>query len=312
MTTTGVLVVGGGPAGLSAAIAAAGHGAATLLVDEGQMPGGQLTYRLADGARETGARLRAEASRAGVTIESRAVVWGLFAGSVAAISQNRESRNVHFERVILATGSTDRVVSFAGSSLPGVFTVRALQILMHRHRVLVGQRFAVIGGDANEICMDIEASGGTIVVRDAGDRPERLTASGTGGVERLTIDGVEYDVDAIALAFGHVPDPRLAIMAECAVEPGATPGAFVPWRDESLRTTNPPIFAAGDICGSGTITSMVAEGRLAGIGAAASLGLVSKEDLEAEQRRFAEEAPERLRAAEAGQFVQFAGQGEWR
>jgi NADPH-dependent 2,4-dienoyl-CoA reductase/sulfur reductase-like enzyme len=306
----GVLVVGGGPAGLSAAIAAASRGADVRLIDENPAPGGQLTYRLAEDARSVGAGLLAEAAKAGVVVESNAVVWGLFAGNEAAISRGGESRRLVFERAILATGSTDRVASFEGSALPGVLTTRALQILMHRHRVLPGRRVAVIGSEGDEICRDVEMSGGEIVVRDRSDKPNEVNASGANGIEKIAIAGIEHAVDLIVLAFGKVPDPRLAIMAECAVMPGEGAGDYVPVRDETLRTTNPAIFAAGEIAGAAGIAVSIAEGRLAGIGAAASLGLSSSEDLEAEQRRFAEAVSSRVPASAAAKFVQFAGQGE--
>jgi sarcosine oxidase subunit alpha len=309
--SAGILVVGGGPAGLSAATAAASHGADVLLIDENQAPGGQLTYRLAENARSVGAQLLVEAGNAGVVIESNSVVWGLFAGNEATVSRSGESKRIAFERAILATGSTDRVASFAGCSLPGVFTTRALQILMHRHRVLPGQRIAVIGTEGDEICRDIEMSGGEIVVRDAGDDPDSISAVGANGVERLTVAGTEHEVDLIVLAFGNIPDPRLAIMAECAVVPGEAPGDYIPVRNDSSRTTNPAIFAAGEIAGAAGVAASIAEGRLAGIGAAASLGLISNDELEAERRRFAAAAPGRVRTTDAATFVQFAGQGEW-
>ena len=309
--SAGILVVGGGPAGLSAAIAAARCGADVRLIDENPAPGGQLTYRLAENARSIGAQLLGEANNAGVVIESNAVVWGLFAGNEAAVSHDGESRRLAFDRAILATGSTDRATSFAGSTMPGVFTVRALQILMHRHRVLPGRSVAVIGRESDEIRRDVEMSGGEIVVCDPGGNLDAISAAGANGVERLSIDGIEHEVDLIVLAFGKVPDPRLAIMAECAVVPGGAPGDYLPVRDEEMRTTNPAIFAAGEIAGPASIDVLSAEGRLAGISAAASLGLVASDELAAEQLRFAAAAPTRARMNEAANFVQFAGQGAW-
>jgi thioredoxin reductase len=309
--TVGILVVGGGPAGLSAAIAAASCGADVRLVDENSAPGGQLTYRLAENARSVGAQLLTQAENVGVVIESNAVAWGLFAGNEAAVSRGGESRRLAFDRAILATGSTDRARSFAGSTLPGVFTVRALQILMHRHRVLPGRSVAVIGRESDEIRRDVEMSGGEVVVCDPGDDLDSISAAGANGVERLSIYGIEHEVDLIVLAFGKVPDPRLAIMAECAVVPGAAQGDYLPVRDDAMRTTNPAIFAAGEIAGPASIDVLIAEGRLAGIAAAASLGLVASDELAAEQRRFAAVAPTRVRVNEAAKFVQFAGQEDW-
>lgn len=306
-----ILVAGGGPAGLSAAIAAARAGANVVLVDEGLEPGGQLSYRLAENAQSTRSRLLVEAAAAGVTVESNAVVWGVFAGDAATISRNGESRRVSYERLILATGSTDKAMSFAGNTLPGVLTTRALQILMHRHRVLPGKRFAVIGEHGDEIARDIEMSGGEVVARDSGSDPKRLIAHGERGVESLSIDGERHNVDVIVLALGKLPDPRLAVMAECAVVCDPVTSGYIPIRDRDLGTTNQHIFAAGEIAGAASIEVSLLEGRLAGLAAAASLGLATAVDIEQARRELEHAAPERQRAAEAASFVQFAGQEQW-
>jgi NADPH-dependent 2,4-dienoyl-CoA reductase/sulfur reductase-like enzyme len=309
--TTSILIAGAGPAGLSAAIAAAGAGARVLVVDEGIEPGGQLGYRLADDAPATRSRLLKEAAAAGVEIESSAVVWGVFAGDEATISRNGESRRVSHERLILATGSTDRAMSFSGSTLPGVLTARALQILMHRHRVLPGKRFAVLGAHGDEIAHDIGFSGGTVVVRDPGANPERLVARGERGVESLSIDGQRHEVDAIVLALGTLPDPRLAVMAECAIVCDPATGGYTPIRDRDLRTTNGHTFAAGEIAGAAGIKISMLEGRLAGLAAAASLGLVADAEVERARRELATIAPGRVQTDDVRSFVQFAGQEQW-
>jgi thioredoxin reductase len=308
---TSILIAGGGPAGLSAAITAASAGADVLLVDEGVEPGGQLGYRLADDAPATRSRLLTEAATAGVEIESSAVVWGVFAGDEATISRNSESRRVSYERLILATGSTDKAMSFSGSTLPGVLATRALQILMHRHRVLPGRRFAVIGEHGDEIARDIRLSGGTVVVRDSGANPERLVARGERGVESLSIDGQRHEVDVIVLALGVLPDPRLAVMAECAIVCDPVTGGYIPIRDRDLRTTSDHIFAAGNIAGAAGVEISMLEGRLAGLAAAASLDLVSDAEVEQARRELAAVAPGRVQTEDVRSFVQFAGQEQW-
>ena len=122
-----ILVVGAGPAGLSAAIAAASAGANVLLVDENEEPGGQLDYRITDEARSLRARLLAELATSSARVESRAVAWSVFVNGGAAISNDGVSSLVGFDRLILATGSTDRNASFSGGTLPGVLTARAAQ-----------------------------------------------------------------------------------------------------------------------------------------------------------------------------------------
>ncbi len=58
-------------------------------------------------------------------------------------------------------------------------------------------------------------------------------------------------------------------------------GGLVPLVDDYLRSPIAGLFVAGDAAGVGSIAAVVAEGRLAGIAAAASLGLASDEDVAA-------------------------------
>ena len=156
MRRTSLAVVGAGPAGLSAAVTAARAGVTTVVIDEQDDPGGQLRYRLAEIEPEAGvapvrpARLReqllSEATALGVDIQSRTVAWGLFDDHVLGLAGAGASSLLAADIIIIATGSTDRPWPFAGGSLPGVFSARAIQILLHCHRVRPGDRFAIIGG----------------------------------------------------------------------------------------------------------------------------------------------------------------------
>jgi hypothetical protein len=87
-----VLVVGAGPAGLSAATAAAEAGASVIVLDERSAAGGQYAKPLAPSHRDampdaqalTGHALRARAAAARVTIHQKATVWGGFAADEVA------------------------------------------------------------------------------------------------------------------------------------------------------------------------------------------------------------------------------------
>jgi thioredoxin reductase len=288
-----VAVVGGGPAGLTAAIAAARSGARVVLLDENRSLGGQLRYRIAelpelDSSSNRPPRLAkaliGEARDAGVDLRPGTVAWGLFADRVLAVAEGEESYHLEAEQIILATGSTDLPVPFAGGSLPGVMTSRAIQILLHIHRVLPGRRFAVIGIgiEAEEVGRDIAAAGGQVVVRiDPARHGTDLLAEGDDGVRAVTIAGERYDVDAIIVAGGRQPDAQLALMAECDAGYAPALGGIVPLRDADLRSSIPGIFVAGDGAGICDVATAIAEGRLAGLSAAATLGLLSAETLSA-------------------------------
>ncbi|GIW03419.1 MAG: (2Fe-2S)-binding protein [Thermomicrobiales bacterium] len=284
MRAVSVAVIGAGPAGLSAAIAAAQAGAQVLLLDENPAVGGQLRYRVAPVAGPAGERvpafhlaraLQAEAESAGVELVSAARVWGVFPGRIVAVAQAERSWLVHAEQIVIATGSVDLPFPFPGGTLPGVYTARAVQILLHLHRVIPGARFAVIGAGAlaDEIAHDVKAAGGKVVVC----LPPRAMAEdgaveGATSVEVLRAGGQRFPVDTVVVAAGWQPDAQLALMAGCAATFDSTRVSWIPVRNELLQTDVPGITVAGEAGGAGDVEAALAEGRLAGLAAAASLG----------------------------------------
>ena len=148
-----VLVVGAGPAGLAAAIAAARAGASVVVLDERTAAGGQYLKPLApshadaapDRQFREGNALRAEAVAAGVAIETEATVWAAFApDEVAAVLAGR-AVIFHPRRLVLACGAHERPVPLPGWTLPGAMTTGALQTLARAQRVSPGQRVLVAG-----------------------------------------------------------------------------------------------------------------------------------------------------------------------
>jgi thioredoxin reductase len=311
MRRTQIAVVGGGPAGLAAAAAAAGTGAEVVLFDENPMLGGQLRYRIAEVSMWGSDPIRphqlaesaiVDARAAGVELRTGAVVWGLFAGPILAVSTAGASFRIAAERIVLAIGSTDLPFPFAGGTLPGVMTARAVQLLLHLHRVLPGRRFAVIGArsEAVEVADDIAAAGGEVVVRIDPDLPDQaIVAEGEDGVRRIITGGRTDEVDAVAVAVGRQPDAELALMAECEAAYDAQLGGFVPLRDPHLRSSVPGIMIAGDCGGVCDVPTAFEEGRLAGLSAASSLGLVDEEALRPARSVFRAGAAERARAVAA-------------
>ena len=305
-----VAVVGAGPAGLSAAAAAARSGARVVLLDEQPVPGGQLRYRIAALAvgPDHGGPVRpaalstdliSRATDAGVDIRSRVLAWGLFGDNVLGILEGEDSFPLRAERIVLATGSTDRPLPFPGGTLPGVFSARAVQLLLHVHRVRPGRRFVVVGdgAEAAEVGEDIALAGGEVVARVSETASAGLVAEGTTGVETVAVEGRRQAAEVVVVAVGRQPDPQLALMAGCAAGHSAELGGFVPIRDADLRTSVPGIFVCGDGAGICDVPTALAEGRLAGLAAAASLGLAPATEVAPARDALGRLAPDRLTAA---------------
>jgi glycine/D-amino acid oxidase-like deaminating enzyme len=148
-----ILVVGAGPAGLAAAIAAAEAGAEVVLLDERTATGGQYTKPVGGALRDAmpdarfrqGILARERAVRAGVKVETEALVWGAFAPDEIAVLLRGTAVTFRPRRLILATGAHDRPVPIPGWTLPGVLTTGGLQTLVRTQLVCPGERVLLAG-----------------------------------------------------------------------------------------------------------------------------------------------------------------------
>ncbi|HEU0116561.1 MAG TPA: FAD-dependent oxidoreductase [Thermomicrobiales bacterium] len=304
MSAPRIAVVGGGPAGLAAAIAAAEAGARVAVFDEWSEPGGELRYRVArrhlpgfaSAMRPAAVRadLLTRLAATNATIATGAIVWGIFDDGALTISRDGASEEVRPDAVVLATGSTDAALPFPGATLPGVFTSRAVQLLLNRWRVLPGRRFAIVGGGAEgaEVAADIRLVGADVAV--VADGRAAVAATGQDGVETVVVNGRSHPVDVIVVAAGRHPDIALAQMAGCPIGVDAALGGWMPRIDDRLQVPDRPLFVAGNAAGICDLATALAEGRLAGLAAALRLGLLS-------ETGFAS-ATERERSALVGRF----------
>jgi sarcosine oxidase subunit alpha len=258
-----VLIVGGGPAGLAAALAASQSGKRVILADEQSELGGTLLHD-ADSSidrvpvhvwlRETLAALQ---SRANVTLLSRTTAFGYYNHNHVAMlervtdhvqspssSQPRERLwQIRAREVVLATGSHERPLIFADNDRPGILLAESIRVFINRYAVMPGRRIVIAtnGASAYQVAADIARAGIEVTVVDvrqhapsSGAGPARLRAGGVkvltghtviGSIGRKRIRGL---IVAPVNAQGAVTGARITLPCDCVgMSGGWTPAVHL-------------------------------------------------------------------------------------
>lgn len=151
-----LIVIGAGPAGLSAAIEAAEKGMHVVVFDENARPGGQLFKQIHKffGSKEHKAKIRGyrigqqllqRAEELGVQVELNATVIGMFREKEICVMQNGQIVHYKGDNIVVATGAAENMVTFRGWDLPGVIGAGAAQTMMNLHGVMPGQKVLMVG-----------------------------------------------------------------------------------------------------------------------------------------------------------------------
>ena len=151
-----MIIVGAGPAGLSAAIEAAKRGLHVVVYDENAKPGGQLFKQIHKffGSKEHKAKIRgfhigeellAEAAALGVTVVLNAIVIGIFPEKEVTVKIGDKVEHVKGDTILVATGASENMVTFPGWTLPGVIGAGAAQTMMNLHGTMPGKRILMLG-----------------------------------------------------------------------------------------------------------------------------------------------------------------------
>jgi NADPH-dependent 2,4-dienoyl-CoA reductase/sulfur reductase-like enzyme len=145
-----LLLVGGGPAGLGAAVEAAERGLSVMLLDENGAPGGRIWQALEtrgakDADEAAGLALIQRFRASSVQAHWNAAVWAIEPDGQVFWSDADGAHSVLARTILLATGTTERPLPIAGWTLPGVMTVGAAQIALKTGGLVPGGRTWLAG-----------------------------------------------------------------------------------------------------------------------------------------------------------------------
>lgn len=310
-----VAVVGGGPAGLRAAAAAARAGAHVVLVDDQPALGGHLRYQVQSAGggpfdSQPGyavAQTLAEevAREANVEVFLSATAFGLYEDNLLGVLQGQRLVQLRADRIVLATGRHEYLLPFHNNDLPGVLLGTGAQRLMHLYGVRPGQRALVVSGNDQGLAVAADLLNSGVAVAGVVELRRQVNQE-LGAVARLRAAGVPLLTGhAITAAGGGdrvtgatvarldegddvVPGSarRVACDVICLSTGFETATSLLYQAGCQLRydevggefvpaTLAPAVFAAGDVSGTHDSSAILAEGELAGLEAVRSLGVGS-------------------------------------
>lgn len=152
-----MLIIGAGPAGLQAAVAAGEAGADVLVLERGPQAGGQLikqTHMFFGSEKQHAATrgfdiahilLNRLSQMKNVRILTEATVLGAYDDGVWTAEIGRSYEKIKPRAVVAATGASEKTLPFPGNDLPGVYGAGAVQTLMNQFGVVPADRVVMLG-----------------------------------------------------------------------------------------------------------------------------------------------------------------------
>ena len=264
-----VLVAGGGPAGMGAALAAADAGAQVMLVEHYTELGGHLRWGDAD-QRSKAAELAASCeAHPNVEVLVDSTVTGRYDHNWIAI--NQRSHHIAPERLVkaragvlvVAPGLIERPYVFAGNDTPGVLLAGAVRRLVNLFGVKPGQSAVVMSAneEGDAAVTDLERAGVQVIaVLDARKGEGIVSVEGRSRVSKVTTtDGRTISADTVVTATGWTAPTSLLNMA--GDRPVYNPSSARYFSSGELPTN---VLATGGIEGDGSTDELEAHGRATG------------------------------------------------
>jgi NADPH-dependent 2,4-dienoyl-CoA reductase/sulfur reductase-like enzyme len=157
MTQPSIVIVGAGPAGISAAHTLLHYGVQPCLIDEGLRGGGQIYRRQPENFKRSAKALYGFEAAKAVAVHNaldqlaeqidyrpQTLVWNAERNHLDTVRDKRAGQ-VEFSRLIVASGATDRVLPVPGWTLPGVYSLGAAQIALKYQGCAIGQDVVFAG-----------------------------------------------------------------------------------------------------------------------------------------------------------------------
>jgi len=295
-----VLILGGGPAGLSAAIELGTRGVDVLLIDDKDRLGGKLvlqTHRFFGsidavhaGTRgmDIGKRLSAHVGELeSVRVWTKSTALAVFSDRLVGVLHRDRYERIRPRVLLVATGAREKSLVFFGNTLPGVYGAGAFQTLVNRDLVRAADRLFIVGGgnvgliagyhalqagiDVVGLVEALPECGGYKVHRDKLARMgvpiytshTILSANGTDQVESVTIARIDE-------SFQPIPGTERTYACDTIlVAVGLDP---VDEFTDAARAYGLPVFAAGDAEEIAEASAAIFSGKIVGLRIARELG----------------------------------------
>ena len=226
MNQVPLLIIGAGPAGLSAAYRAAEAGAAVMLLERSGKAGGQLvkqTHKFFGSEKQFAStrgihiadRLtsRLEQLPGRVTLLTDATVLGIYEDGVVTADISGTVQKFRPSAVIVATGAYEKTLAFPGNDLPGVYGAGAVQTLMNEYGILPGRRVLMVGAGNIGLIVSYQLMQAGVHVASVIDAADRI-----GGylvhASKIARAGVPLLMRHTVVAAGGSEEVERAVIAE--------------------------------------------------------------------------------------------------